>query len=596
MAWVGLKGSAQLSASGNPSASAQQQHQQIEVARVVCSWRGAFGLGNSASFMPASAGCSRKLLLKTIKSLHIPSVKKNTLTLKDNDTDSEDEDELDGPIKDMEFWFKQKPPGFGNDKAYDTSLEEKLLQEIERDKIAQAVVMQKMKGKGRVSLKEKKEAIPPPEGIKVWVGNLPRKRNVGRDLRKIFRNVQGLLHIEPIEVGDEKTRHPLCKGFAFLTFANKDDANSFVASWEGKVSIFGKVEKKLTFQFASEEIHDKSKPVSKKNGAILPAGYRLSIKENITTVSLRHALEAAFQSKKPVAKSELQEPQSCTGALRVTGVLPPSNFVDLQIELNADEETDNEQQSCTGALRITGVLPPSSFADLQIELNADEETDNERLGCFVATNETGGLAHQLQEGPIRNPRDCDVGNQDIEIEGYEILDPCLQPTSSPEVSMTLTPQVFTSVETAVFEKNSHGLKKLIAEVSADFREVDPQPEELSSTLRSSFALEIASNGEEGTHTSSSPNQEAVICVDKDKKIHELELKVRDLQNQLQKQAASSQELKSAGSTPSEVKAGKLRSLSSAKSFKAKILQPGSARRLKKKERQVFSKVASKYAV
>ena len=67
--------------------------------------------------------------------------------------------------------------------------------------------------------------IEPPAGVEVWVGNLPRKRKVDRDLRAAFRNAPGLLHIRPIvEPENEKTRDPMCRGFGFFTFATEDDA------------------------------------------------------------------------------------------------------------------------------------------------------------------------------------------------------------------------------------------------------------------------------------------------------------------------------------------------------------------------------------
>ncbi len=65
----------------------------------------------------------------------------------------------------------------------------------------------------------------PPAGVEVWVGNLPRKKNVDRDLWAALRSVGGLLHVQPIVFAQsEKTREPLCKGYAFLTFKTDGDA------------------------------------------------------------------------------------------------------------------------------------------------------------------------------------------------------------------------------------------------------------------------------------------------------------------------------------------------------------------------------------
>lgn len=56
------------------------------------------------------------------------------------------------------------------------------------------------------------------------VGNLPKKKKVGRDLRKALLLVPGLLVIRPAEIGDRDTRDCTCKGAATLIFKDKQYA------------------------------------------------------------------------------------------------------------------------------------------------------------------------------------------------------------------------------------------------------------------------------------------------------------------------------------------------------------------------------------
>lgn len=165
------------------------------------------------------------------------------------------EDKIPEPLVDMEEWMRNRPSGFGVGKEYDLALEEKLLAEIEADKKArEAAKLRAKAGKGKITPKAKPKVTEAPAGIEVWVGNLPRKRKVERDLRAAFRNAAGLLHIRPIvEPENEKTREPICRGFAFFTFATEDDAYDFVSRYNGEKVKFGKVEKKIACEVAKSE-------------------------------------------------------------------------------------------------------------------------------------------------------------------------------------------------------------------------------------------------------------------------------------------------------------------------------------------------------
>lgn len=59
--------------------------------------------------------------------------------------DDDDEEGVDIPLRDMKEWFEKKPAGFGEGKEYDTSLEDKLVEELEQSRKAQIVNINNLK-------------------------------------------------------------------------------------------------------------------------------------------------------------------------------------------------------------------------------------------------------------------------------------------------------------------------------------------------------------------------------------------------------------------------------------------------------------------
>lgn len=73
--------------------------------------------------------------------------KRRSPTLDLDDDEEEDDDEQDDEatgVVDMEEWMRRKPPGFGL-QEYDTSVEDRLLAEIEAEKAAKAAISSKKK-------------------------------------------------------------------------------------------------------------------------------------------------------------------------------------------------------------------------------------------------------------------------------------------------------------------------------------------------------------------------------------------------------------------------------------------------------------------
>ncbi|KAA8523820.1 hypothetical protein F0562_010243 [Nyssa sinensis] len=62
-------------------------------------------------------------------------------------------------------------------------------------------------------------------GSRVRLVNLPKKKNIHRDLQLVFKGVPGIINIIPAVSGNKKTKDPICKGLAFVDFKSEDEAN-----------------------------------------------------------------------------------------------------------------------------------------------------------------------------------------------------------------------------------------------------------------------------------------------------------------------------------------------------------------------------------
>ncbi|KAL6877562.1 hypothetical protein ACP4OV_012777 [Aristida adscensionis] len=155
-----------------------------------------------------------------------------------------DDDEEEAAVDEEEFLSNRpKPVGFGAGKAYSTDIEEQLLREM-----------------GLGGARRKGEPTPAKRrggdnadsgdlsdgGIQVRVWNLPKKKNIHKDLKQAFKGFPGLLAINPAVSGNKKTRDPVCKGFAYLKMESAEAATRFVEIYSGKNVSFGKVEKPIS--------------------------------------------------------------------------------------------------------------------------------------------------------------------------------------------------------------------------------------------------------------------------------------------------------------------------------------------------------------
>ncbi|KAH7570204.1 hypothetical protein JRO89_XS05G0067500 [Xanthoceras sorbifolium] len=163
--------------------------------------------------------------------------------------DEEDDDDKEGMFllfEEMKRWLENKPHGFGEGKVYDTSIEEKMLQEIEQSRgahwsIRTAFVASTPRGL-LVALVVAKGV---PSGFRVHLANLPKKKNIHRDLKSAFEGVPSIINISPVVSGNKKTKDPICKGFAFVDFKSEEDATRFTQIFSKQSISFGKIQKQI---------------------------------------------------------------------------------------------------------------------------------------------------------------------------------------------------------------------------------------------------------------------------------------------------------------------------------------------------------------
>lgn len=164
----------------------------------------------------------------------------------EEDGDGDDDDDVIVPLRNMKKWLENKPRGFGVDKVYDTSVEDKLMEEIEQSRKAQLANINKLKNNpDKANTKHVQQDKVVQDGLRVRLVNLPKKMNIDKDLGVAFKGVPGIANIVPVVTGNKKTRNPICKGLAYIDFKSKDEAKRFVQMFSGRSISFGKVQKQI---------------------------------------------------------------------------------------------------------------------------------------------------------------------------------------------------------------------------------------------------------------------------------------------------------------------------------------------------------------
>lgn len=251
----------------------------------------------------------------------------------DEDEDNfqdEDEDEILLPLKNTREWHAARPRGFGEGKEYDTSIEDKLLQEMEQSREAQATNINNLKNQSSSVPNSSRNVveIAAPEivstGVRVRIINLPKKKNIHRDLIVAFKGFPGIINITPAVIGNKKTRDPICKGFAFVDCKSEGDALSFLQAFSGRYLTFGRVQK----QIKCEIMNRQTSSSARKSSVVSTNHSQLTILE-----------EAAEQ----FADVDVD----LTGRVMRTRIEDIEDNLAYASELHSDDEDDNGVESRT---------------------------------------------------------------------------------------------------------------------------------------------------------------------------------------------------------------------------------------------------------
>ncbi|KAF0923299.1 hypothetical protein E2562_005260 [Oryza meyeriana var. granulata] len=143
---------------------------------------------------------------------------------------------------------RPKPVGFGAGKTYSTDIEEQLLREMGLGGGRRRSGSGQTPAKNHTAANSAKGAGEDLSdgGVRVRVWNLPKKKNIYKDLNLAFKGFPGLVNIEPAVSANKKTRDPICKGFAYLKLESVEAATRFVELYSQKAVSFGKVQKPIS--------------------------------------------------------------------------------------------------------------------------------------------------------------------------------------------------------------------------------------------------------------------------------------------------------------------------------------------------------------
>lgn len=171
-------------------------------------------------------------------------------------------------FEDMRKWEMNRPAGFGEGKVYDTTVEESILEEMKAES-----QLSDDKSQTKTDSKQQEpqhKALEAPRGPCVRLGNLPKKKNIHRDLQAAFKGFSGIVNISPSVSGNRKTRDPICKGFAFIELISEEAANRFARTYSKQNILFGKVQKQVSCEVIDlGQVDDDTRTVNREKVTVM---------------------------------------------------------------------------------------------------------------------------------------------------------------------------------------------------------------------------------------------------------------------------------------------------------------------------------------
>ncbi|XP_077237828.1 RNA-binding (RRM/RBD/RNP motifs) family protein [Tasmannia lanceolata] len=298
----------------------------------------------------------------------------------DDDDDGEEEKEMISmPLEEMGRWFRNKPSGFGEGKAYDISIEEKLLEEIEQSRKAQITNINELKTSPPNPNSKKQEQ--PQKALEVFpgrnqvrIGNLPKKKNIHRDLQLAFKGFPGIVNISPVVSGNKKTRDPICKGFAFVYLESEKAAYRFIEVYSKQNLKFGKLQKQITCEITNPQCSSNS------------ASEKLAEITSISTPQLRFPAMGAETEADSDMNDNLGDLQEGTFSEGSTGI-PLNGGIELTMEHT--DSMDNQD-----------VFPDSDEIEVGIE-HIHISTPNNKQGVITAESLSSKQRQKRRTGQKR---------------------------------------------------------------------------------------------------------------------------------------------------------------------------------------------------
>lgn len=248
----------------------------------------------------------------------------------EGEDEDEDEEGMMVPFGKMKKWLEKKPRGFGEGKVYDTPIEDQLLDEMQAQ-VENATKLQNDAAKPNPQPKNNKAADVVPAGFRVRLTNLPKKKNVHRDLSAAFKLVPGLLSVNPAVSGNKKTKDPICKGFAFVHFKSEKDATRFVETFSSQSITFGKVQKQIKCELVNSQGPDSDEEQSKT--APRPTAPRLNALKPVTVNFIARGPKPATDPAPNTSTDNYTDPQltvSTLGNQKVDSDLDDSSMDTLE--------------------------------------------------------------------------------------------------------------------------------------------------------------------------------------------------------------------------------------------------------------------------
>ncbi|KAL8035740.1 hypothetical protein ABFX02_12G116600 [Erythranthe guttata] len=342
----------------------------------------------------------------------------------DGEFDGGEDEEDDGeevfvPLENMKKWLASRPSGFGEGKTYDTSVEDKLVEELEQSRKAQLANLNKLKhgsvnpNPKKVTTNQDKGSAQIEDGFRVRLVNLPKKKNIHRDLQLAFKGTPGLLSIVPVVAGNEKTRDPVCKGIAFVDFKYQDEAQRFVENYSGRSISFGKVQKQLTCEMVNPNFPKKSaiaKPVDVGNR--IPRKPLLKLSEELddvleTDVPLLRSLEETVPNELDGEWEDDDDDDDVDEKINATSAFDSAVISSSSKKISKPEKKEKKAASKTkkeGVPKIKKINAASALDDSNIA----QELDGDSAMSSSSSKQTSKIDKSEKKAASKSKKDRNI--------------------------------------------------------------------------------------------------------------------------------------------------------------------------------------------